>query len=294
MEDAGLELLEVLIVDDGSSDRTAEMLRAAALERPLLEPVLEFDRNRGKGAAFAAGAARAKGDFVLLADVDLSTPLTELGKLTAALRGGADLAIGSRAIAGAVVDRGPAHRKLMGKGFNAVVRALTGLEVRDTQCGFKLLPADAAKQLLAEQTCPGFSFDVELLMRAGRAGLRIAEVPVLYVHDSRSRVQVFSASFEMLADVAALAYRLRVRGEDPARAGSSGADPEPGLRQTIPTETPAGRRTPTRISFASKRIGSESGPSSAGGVRSRSAFSFSPPWGRRRASAIGGSSRELK
>ncbi|HET7590869.1 MAG TPA: glycosyltransferase [Solirubrobacterales bacterium] len=215
---AGMRLLEVLIVDDGSGDRTRQMLEAAGAEHEWVRPVLEFDRNRGKGAAFAAGARRAGGDYVLLADVDLSTPLGELAKLTAAIAGGADIAIGSRAVPGAVVERGPAHRKLTGNTFNLAVRALTGLRVRDTQNGFKLFPAEAVKRYAAQQTSPGFAFDVELLMRAQREGLEIAEVPILYLHDARSSVRVASASPRMLREVAGLAYRLRLR------KGAAGAD----------------------------------------------------------------------
>lgn len=209
--EAGMRLHEVLVVDDGSTDRTRELLQAAAAENERLHPVLPYDRNRGKGAAFAAGALRAEGDYVLLADVDLSTPLGELGKLTAAIETGADVAIGSRAVAGAVVERGPVHRKVTGNTFNGAVRLLTGLRVRDTQNGFKLFPAEAVKRYAAQQTCPGFAFDVELLMRADRDGLRIAEVPILYMHDLRSRVSVATASPQMLREVVRLAYRLRVR-----------------------------------------------------------------------------------
>lgn len=215
---AGLRLLEALIVDDGSSDGTAALLREAADDNPLIKPVLEFDRNRGKGAAFAAGVERAQGDFVLLADVDLSTPLGELGKLTAAIGAGADIAIGSRAVPGAVVERGPHHRKVLGNTFNGAVRLLTGLRLRDTQNGFKLFPTDIVKRLVAEQTCPGFAFDVELLMRADQEGLRIAEVPILYLHDSRSSVRVGSAGLQMLRDVSGLAYRIRLRDRAAGRA----------------------------------------------------------------------------
>jgi len=210
--DAGLHLHEILVVDDGSTDRTRQLLRAAEAENERLEPVFAYDRNRGKGAAFAAGALRAEGDYVLLADVDLSTPLGELGKLTAAIEGGADVAIGSRAVAGAVVERGPILRKVTGNTFNGAVRLLTGLRVRDTQNGFKLFPTDAVKRYATQQTCTGFAFDVELLMRADREGLRIAEVPILYTHDLRSSVSVASASSQMLREVAGLTYRLRVRG----------------------------------------------------------------------------------
>lgn len=211
-ETAGLELLEVVIVDDGSTDGTRELLSEAGRKDGIVRPVLELDSNRGKGGAVALGAARAAGDFILLADVDLSTPLEDLHRLSAAIRDGADLAVGSRAVEGAVVERGPAHRKLMGKAFNATVRALTGLELRDTQCGFKLMPASVGRRLLAEQRCSGFAFDVEMLMRASAAGLRIAEVPVTYVHDPRSRVRVVGATFEMLRDVSSLAYELRREG----------------------------------------------------------------------------------
>jgi dolichyl-phosphate beta-glucosyltransferase len=215
---AGMRLLEILIVDDGSTDRTREMLEAAAAADPRLRPVLDFARNRGKGAAFAAGVEHAQGRYVLLADVDLSTPLGELAKLTAAIEAGADIAIGSRAVPGAVVERGPLHRKLLGETFNGAVRLLTGLHLRDTQNGFKLFPTAVAKRLLVGQTCPGFSFDVELLMRADEAGLRIAEVPILYLHDSNSSVRVGPAGAKMLADVAGLAYRMRVRDRSAGRS----------------------------------------------------------------------------
>jgi dolichyl-phosphate beta-glucosyltransferase len=164
-----------------------------------VKPVLDFEENRGKGAAFAAGVERARGEYVLLADVDLSTPLEELPKLTAAIRDGADIAISSRAIAGAVVERGPAHRKLLGKAFNGCVRALTGLDVRTPSSGFKLMPTEVARRLLTEQTCPGFAFHVELLMRADQAGRRIAKAAVLYLHDSRLSVRVVSASMDPAA-----------------------------------------------------------------------------------------------
>lgn len=209
---AGMTLLESLVVDDGSSDRSREVLRAAADADPRLKPVFAYEENRGKGAAFAAGVRRAEGDYVLLADADLSTPIEELPKLTAAIEADADVAIGSRAVEGAVVERGPLHRKVLGAGFNRTVRTLTGLPLHDTQCGFKLLPTNLARRLLEEQLCPGFAFDVELLMRADREGMRIAEVPVLYLHDTRSRVRVTSASVRMLRDVTKIAYRLRVRG----------------------------------------------------------------------------------
>jgi dolichyl-phosphate beta-glucosyltransferase len=208
---AGMELVEVLVVDDGSTDRTAAILEEAAADNPTLIPVHDYDRNRGKGAAFAAGVNRAHGDYVLLADVDLSTPLTELPKLAGAIEAGNEIAVGSRAIEGAVVERGPLHRKVLGGSFNAVVRVLTGLRLHDTQNGFKLFRTDVVKRLVANQTCPGFAFDVEVLMRADRAGVKTAEVPIIYQHDVRSSVRVGPAGVGMLRDVVDLVWRIRVR-----------------------------------------------------------------------------------
>jgi dolichyl-phosphate beta-glucosyltransferase len=207
---AGMELAEVLVVDDGSTDRTAAILEAAVAGNPKLVPVHDYDRNRGKGAAFAAGVKRAHGDYLLLADVDLSTPLTELPKLAGAIEAGNEIAVGSRAVPGAVVERGPLHRKVLGGSFNAVVRVLTGLGLHDTQNGFKLFRTDVVKRLVADQTTPGFAFDVEILMRADRAGVKTAEVPIIYQHDARSSVRVGSAGAGMLRDVATLVWRIRV------------------------------------------------------------------------------------
>lgn len=207
----GFELVETLIVDDGSTDDTRQMLEVAQTSDSTLKPVFDLVENRGKGAAFAAGVRHAEGDYVLLVDVDLSTPLEELQKLTKAMDAGADVVIGSRAVDGAIVERGPMYRKWLGKSFNWTVRLLTGLSVRDSQCGFKLMPTATAKELVAVQLCPGFAFDVELLMRARAGGLTIEEVPVLYLHDSRSSVRVVSASLEMLKDICSLAYQLRFR-----------------------------------------------------------------------------------
>jgi dolichyl-phosphate beta-glucosyltransferase len=206
---AGFELLETLVVDDGSTDRTRQILVESA--RPGLVPILGRSANLGKGASVAEGCRHAQGEYVLLADVDLSTPLEELHKLTAAMLSGADVAVGSRAVSGAVVERGPVHRKLTGRVFGAAVWALTGLEVRDTQNGFKLLSTSVARELLSDQLCGGFAYDVELLLRAKLAGLCITEVPVLYVHDERSRVKVARASAQMLRDVVVLAIRLKPR-----------------------------------------------------------------------------------
>lgn len=208
---AGFSFLEGVIIDDGSTDRTPELLREAAAAHPFLR-LVSSESNRGKGAAIAAGVRAARGDYLLLTDIDLSTPLSDLSHLARAVHGGADMAIGSRVVEGSVVKDAPAYRKRLGQGFNLAVRALTGLRFGDTQCGFKLLASAAARELLAAQICHGWAYDVELLMRGRLAGLAIVEVPVTYVHDPRSRMKVARDSVRMLWDVIGLSLRLRTRG----------------------------------------------------------------------------------
>ena len=184
------------------------LLDAAAGEDSTLHPVAS--RHRGKGGAVAEGLRAARGDYSLLADVDLSTPLTDLAQLGQALREGADIAIGSRELEGSRVVA-PRRRRQGGRLFNAIVRAMTGLDLRDTQCGFKLMRTSVGCELTEEQICEGFAFDVEMLARARARGLRIAEMPVTYIHDSQSRVRMVSASPRMLLDVARVATSLRRR-----------------------------------------------------------------------------------
>jgi dolichyl-phosphate beta-glucosyltransferase len=204
----GLELLEAVIVDDGSFDRTAAILREAAAEDHLVVPVITGGANEGKGAALAAGVRQARAELTLLCDVDLSTPLEELGKLYERLQAGADVAIGSRDVPGSIVDA-PEHRKHIGRTFNFMVRRVTGLPFKDTQCGFKLMTTATARKLMERQVVKGFAYDVEMLMRARAMGMSIAEVPVTYVHNDDSRVRPLAASPRMAVDVLKLGYRFR-------------------------------------------------------------------------------------
>ena len=206
---AGLELVEAIVVDDGSVDASADILRDRAPDTPLLNAVVRTGDNEGKGAAIKAGVERARGELVLLSDVDLAAPLTEARTLLAALDGGADVAIGSRAIDPSVVTGIPLRRRVMGRVFNRLVRTVAGLPYSDTQCGFKLLGSDLARELMTEQLAPGFAFDVELLMRARRSGRVVAEVPIAYHHDPDSSIAAAGASYRMAWDVARLARRLR-------------------------------------------------------------------------------------
>src|SRR3954451_13245859 len=191
---AGLMLVETIVVDDGSLDSSADVLRQEQAMTPGLAPLIREGRNEGKGAAVAAGVAVAQGELVLISDVDLAAPLHEAGRLMTAIDDGADVAIGSRAIDPSLVTGIPLRRRVMGRAFNGLVRAMSGLPYRDTQCGFKLLPTSVARRLMAEQLTPRFAFDVEILMRARRDGLTVDEVPIEYHHDPDSSIAPASAS----------------------------------------------------------------------------------------------------
>ena len=226
---AGLELEEVIVVDDGSSDGTGAVLAEVAEREPLLRALTAPPGRRGKGHAVAYGIAHATGELVLLADVDLSAPLAETAKLTAVLNRGADVAVGSRALDGAHVEGTPLPRELMGRTFNAFVRAATGLDLRDTQCPLKLMPTALARLLTEEQIATGFAFDVELLLRARRSGARVVEVPIEFRHDKDSRVRPIASAASMARDVLRVAVRLRgERERDAGRQVRPAAD-EPGL-----------------------------------------------------------------
>ncbi|MDQ6771480.1 MAG: glycosyltransferase family 2 protein [Candidatus Dormibacteraeota bacterium] len=204
---------EVLLVDDGSTDATPCLLRDFARGRERFH-VARLTRNRGKGRALAAGVAASSGRLVLITDADLSVPLSDLPRLEMVLRVGGDVAIASRAVAGAIEVGKPLHRQLMGKSFNQLVQFLLLPGVRDTQCGFKLFRGDVARELFAGLGTDGFAFDVEILFEARRRGLDVVEVPVLWQDSGGSRVHAVRHSAQMLRDL--LLIRLRPRPKTPA------------------------------------------------------------------------------
>lgn len=212
----GLRLLEAVIVDDGSLDATAARVAVELDTAPWITLVSDGSPNQGKGAATARGVAAARGELVLLADVDLATPLDEVVKLHDAMRGGADLAIGSRDVPGSVVTGASFHRKLMGRVFNYGVRRVTGLPFRDTQCGFKLMPAGVGRRLLSAQLVAGYAFDVEMLLRARALALRVAEVPICWEHRPGSKLNPVPAAVAMSRDVLRLARAARRTDHDVA------------------------------------------------------------------------------
>jgi dolichyl-phosphate beta-glucosyltransferase len=180
---------EILVVDDGSRDGTADKARAAGAT------VLRNDRNRGKGHAVRRGMLEARGQRRLMTDADLSTPIEELPRLLEKLAEGYDVAIGSRAVAGARIEiHQPWFRENMGRLYNLFVRALALPGLRDTQCGFKLWTAEATRAAFADARLDGFSFDVEALYLARKRGYRIAEVPVTWRNDAATRVSLGGGS----------------------------------------------------------------------------------------------------
>jgi dolichyl-phosphate beta-glucosyltransferase len=219
---------QVIVVDDGSRDRTSELVEQAKLTWPQLQLIV-FDRNQGKGAAVRAGMLAATGRLRLFSDADLSTPLSEIRNLEAAISAGAGIAIGSRALPGSQVElHQPRHRELMGKAYNQLLRRLLLPGVRDSQCGFKMFTAAAAVSCFTPLETPGFGFDAEILLRARRSGVAIAEVPVVWRNSIGTRVSSLRDGGQMLADVVRLRHRLgadrRARGERRAKAVRDAAE----------------------------------------------------------------------
>ena len=202
--------MEIVVVDDGSTDHTAQ-LAAAILGPPRAGHVVRLEHNMGKGAAVRAGVAVARGDAVVFMDADLATDLGDLPALLAGLDDH-DIVIGSRRVAGAVVSDG-AGRRQIGAAFNVVVRSLTGLSIADTQCGCKAFRADAARRVFALARTDGFAFDVELLLIATRLGLSIDERPVRWHAVPGSKVSRLRDPVRMTADVWRVRRRWSARGE---------------------------------------------------------------------------------
>jgi dolichyl-phosphate beta-glucosyltransferase len=197
--------VEVIIVDDGSIDRTVEAARnqLGLLPRGRL---FRLPWHAGKGGAVRLGVAAAQGDAIAFMDADLATELSALTRALEALHG-ADIAIGSRAVPGSVVTGRSHIREILHRGFRSQVRRLTGVSAGDPQCGFKAFRSEAAKVLFAMSRVDGFGFDVEILLLAQKVGYRIVEIPVRWHAVDGSHIQVLRDSLAVLSDVA----RIRLR-----------------------------------------------------------------------------------
>ena len=199
---------EVIVVNDGSRDNTAEIVREYAKSHPIVK-LIENPGNRGKGYTVRNGMMHAHGDILLFTDADLSSPIQEAQKLFAAIDKGADVTFGSRWLQAELqTERQPFYRQAFGRIFNLLLRIILGLKYKDTQCGFKAFTQKAAHQIFSRQMIDRWGFDPEILFLAEKFGFKVAEVPVEWAHDNRSKINPVTDGAKMFMEM------LRVRWAD--------------------------------------------------------------------------------
>ncbi len=203
LESAGLTLSELIVVDDGSTDRTVQIARSFSDLLPVF--VIQFEKNSGKGAAVRAGMKQSMSDYALMYDADAATPILEVPKLFAELkRTGSDIAIGSR-----VMNRGRSlvsmsvHRRIIGRIYHFFCHALVP-GIKDTACGCKLFSKESAARLFTLQHVNRFAFDVEVLALALKLKYKIVEVPVAWTAVPESKVRIVRDGLQMLSCVVGL------------------------------------------------------------------------------------------
>jgi dolichyl-phosphate beta-glucosyltransferase len=190
---------EVIVVENGSSDRTLELARELAFHRKNL--IVIHEEQRGKGNAVRRGVLDAHGEFRFICDADLSMPIDELGKFLPPSLNDFDVIIGSREAPGAMRYNEPSYRHLGGRAINLIIRMLILPGLNDTQCGFKCFRAEAAEKLFSQQKLMGWSFDIELLYLARRNRMSIKEIPVQWYFDSDSKVRAVRDALRMISDI---------------------------------------------------------------------------------------------
>jgi dolichyl-phosphate beta-glucosyltransferase len=193
--------VEVIVVNDGSSDDTAAIVSDYASKYGVLW-LLENPGNRGKGYSVRNGMLRAKGDILLFSDADLSSPIEEADKLFSAIAKGADIAIGSRWVDRRLqIRRQPLYRRLFGRIFNLALRIILGLQYKDTQCGFKAFTRRSAQAIFPLQKIERWGFDPELLYLAKRFGFTVSEVPVAWSHREGTRIHPLRDGIRMFSEL---------------------------------------------------------------------------------------------
>ncbi len=195
---------EVLVIENGSTDRTLEIAQEYARQHPRLRVIHED--GRGKGLAVHRGMFEARGEYRMMCDADLSMPINEVNKFIPPALGDYDVAIASREAKGAVRYGEPRYRHLGGRGINLVIRTLILPGLEDTQCGFKCFSAKAAEELFKRQTLFGWSFDIELLFLAKRFKYRVAEIPIDWYYRDESKVNALQDALHMIGDI----FRIHV------------------------------------------------------------------------------------
>ncbi|OGP11042.1 MAG: hypothetical protein A3G39_10180 [Deltaproteobacteria bacterium RIFCSPLOWO2_12_FULL_43_16] len=191
---------EIILVDDGSADRTIEKAKEIIKDERL--KVLKNPINHGKGYSVKKGILASKGQIILFSDADLSTPIEELDNMLSWIERGCDIVIGSRALPESVIKLSqPWHRQTMGKIFNLIVRMFVLSEIKDTQCGFKCFKSETTFKIFNLQRLNGFAFDVEILYIAKKFGLTIKEQPVKWINSPDSKVNLFKGPLSMLREL---------------------------------------------------------------------------------------------
>ena len=192
---------EILVVNDGSRDRTPDIVSSYSKKYAAVR-LLNNPGNRGKGYSVRNGVLNATGEFILFTDADMSSPIEEAPKLLQALANGFDIAIGSRwARSELQTRRQSLARQFLGRVFNILLRVLLRLDFKDTQCGFKAFRREAARAVFPLQRIEGWGFDPEVLFLADRLGFRIAEIPVRWGHDTRTRINPVVDGSRMVSDM---------------------------------------------------------------------------------------------
>lgn len=190
---------EVLVIENGSTDRTFEVASDFLKDHANLSVIHE--EQRGKGNAIRHGMLTARGEFRFICDADLSMPIEELPKFISPARQDFDIAIGSREAPGAIRYNEPPYRHLGGRAINLIIRFLILPGLNDTQCGFKCFRASTTESIFHQQTLTGWSFDIELLYLARRKKLRIKEIPIQWYFDSESKVSAVRDALRMIGDI---------------------------------------------------------------------------------------------